>query len=241
MRTDPTVERTLRHLAWLADRISDRENPWPLKDAALLAYNAAAMLQWGLVTTLNGSDVNPVGLTREQCLQAASEFSSGMERIVHTTDNVTPEQSKTLQKQIVARIEKVSTNMWWALCRGSMVPARMPELEKTIEVTELLEGYLAAHAETHKAEIEKGWLRAKKNDGPDAAMNQALAALIYTNSSACKSALPPDAQKSLQRMAAGFFKIAVDDLTAEDIAPAVKRRLSRRADMFKNAASHPDR
>jgi hypothetical protein len=115
----------------------------------------------------------------------------------------------------------------------------MPELESSPNVRELVDEFLAAHAERYADAIQRGRLAAAKGEaGPDAALKEAIAGLIYIHDDAREADMTPGLRRSLARMAAGFFKTAVEQQAEERLPPAQKRRLQRLADgLVESAAS----
>jgi hypothetical protein len=217
------MQPILGHLAWLAERIEDPVNDGRLQDAALLVFNAAVMLQWRFLAPVSYADT--IG------------FVESAEKIVAKAENADSEQDKPLRSRLGAHIRKVLRTLPRLLLVANPKPSRLPELESSPKVRELMDEFLAVHAEQYAGAILQGRLTAAKGgSGPDAAMKEAIAGLIYIHDDARETDMTPGLRRSLAQMAAGFFKTTVE-IPPADLPPARRRRLLRLADGLVESAA----
>lgn len=242
MNSQSKIKPILGHLAWLVDRIADPINDGRLKDAALLSYCAAAMLQWRFVFPVSWSDLIQNADDRREAAEVIDELVTSAEKIVAKADDADEAdqgRDKRLRTKLVTDITRLVQKLQGLLRIGEAVPARMPALEETPNVRELLDEFLAAHAEQHASAIEEGRLAAAKGEvGPAAALKEAIAGLIYIHDDAREADMSPGLRRPLTQMAAGFFKTTVEQQAGERLSPARKQRLLRLADaLVEHAAS----
>ena len=228
----------LGHLAWLADRIDDPVNDGRLKDAALLTYNAAIMLQWRLEFPVSGHD----RIRNEDTRRAVAEVVDGLvtlvEWIVAKADDADEDQDKRLRNLLVAEITRSLQSLHGLLLTGESVAARVPALEAAPNVRELLDGFLAAYSGQNADAIEEGRIRAAQREvGPDAAFREAIAGLIYINDHAREADMSPGLRRPLTQISAGFFKTALRQQAEEGLSPARKKRLLRLANSLVQSAA----
>jgi hypothetical protein len=232
----------LSHLAWLAERIGDEANAGRAYDAALLTYNGAAMLQWRFVAPMGNADVISTKWLRAEAAEAIDGLVTSSEKTVAKAANADGNQDKRLRARLVTEINRVVEVVARSLQIALPTPTRMPELESSPNVRELVDEFLAAHVEQYAAAIEEGRIRAAKMEvGPDAALKEAIAGLIYIHDDARAADMSPGLSRPLAQMAAGFFKTAVEQQTEASLPPAQKRQLLGLADgLVESAASaHP--
>jgi hypothetical protein len=230
--TESRMRPILGHLAWLAERIADPVNDGRLRDAALLVFNAAVMLQWRFIAPVSFEDtIRDLGHRFE-----AAEVIDGLvvvaEKILAKAEGADSEQDKSLRSRLRAHIRKVLTTLPGLLLFGNPESARVPELESSPNVRELMDEVLAVYAEEYADAISKGRLiGTKEGGGPDAALNEAIAGLVYVQDDAREADIAPSIRHSLAQMAAGFFKTAVE-IQPDDLPAAEKKRLLRLADLL---------
>jgi hypothetical protein len=241
MDGESRLKPILGHLAWLADRIDDPVNDGRLKDAALLTYNAAAMLQWRFVFPVSWSDQIRNVDDRWEASGIIDGLVTSAEKIVAKADDAggaDQGRDKRLRSQLVAEITRSLQRLQELLLTGESVPARMPALEETPNARKLLDEFLAAHAEQYAAAIEKGRLAAAKREvAPAAALKEAIAGLIYIHDHAREAEMSPGLRRPLTQMAAGFFKSAVEWQAEKGLSPARKERLLRLANALVESAA----
>lgn len=239
MEYESRIAPVLGHLAWLAERIPDPANDGRAHDAALLTYNAAAMLQWRFVAPVSHADLISVEWRRTEAAEAIDKLVTSSEKAVAKAAKSARDQDKRLRAQLVTEINKVVEVVARSLQIALPTPTRMLELESSPNVRELLDEFLAAHAEQYAAAILEGRIAAAKREaGPDAALKEAIAGLIYIHDDAREAGMSPGLRRPLTQMAAGFFKTAVEQQAEESLPAAQKRRLLRLADgLVESAAS----
>lgn len=239
MEYESRIAPVLGHLAWLAERIPDPANDGRAHDAALLTYNAATMLQWRFVAPVSHADLISTEWLRTEAAEAIDRLVTSSEKTVVKAAKSARDQDKRLRAQLVTEINKVISVVARALQITPTTPTRMLELESSPNVRELLDEFLAAHAEQYAAAILEGRIAAAKREaGPDAALNEAIAGLIYIYDSARAADMSPGLRRPLTQMAAGFFKTAVEQQAKESLPAVQKRRLLRLADgLVESAAS----
>jgi hypothetical protein len=228
--TESRMRPILGHLAWLAERIEDPVNDGRLRDAALLTYNAAVMLQWRFVAPVSTEDtIRDMGL-RVEAAEAIDGLVVAAEKIVAKADGADSEQDKVLRSRLKAYIRKVLKTLPRLLLAGNPEPVRVLELETSPNVRELMDEVLAVYAEEYSEAITKGRLiGAKGGSGPDAAMSEAIAGLVYVHDDARETDMAPSLHHSFTQMAAGFFKTAAE-IQPDNLPLASRKRLLRLAD-----------
>ena len=238
MDYESRIEPILGHLAWLAERIEDSTNDGRAYDAAVLTYNAAAMLQWYFVAPVSYADTIRDDRTRAAAAELIDRLVQASEKIVAKAERGVGDQDAALRNKLAAKIRKVLRTLPALFHLAGPTPARMPRLEKSPNARELFDELLAAHAEQYTDAILKGRIAAaKKEAGPDAALNEAIAGLIYIHDDAREADMSPGLRQPLTRMAAGFFKTAVKQQPEERLLAAQRKRLLRLADALVESAA----
>lgn len=229
MKSESRLRPILGHLAWLADRIADPINKERLKDATLLTYNAVAMLQLRFVAPLSRADVVLLESDRKQAAEAIDRLVRFAEKAVKKVSVSKGDYGIPLRDQLVAEVRKLLRKLPRLMRIADPIPARMPELEASPNLRELLDELLAKHAKTYAVAIAKGrHSGAKGGVGPYKAINEAIAELIYVYDDARDADMSPELRRSLTQMATGFFKTAVE-IQPKDFPPALRKRLTQRA------------
>ena len=235
--TESRMRPILGHLAWLAERIEDPVNDGRLRDAALLVFNAAVMLQWRFMAPVSIEDtIRDLG-HRVEAAEAIDGLVVAAEKIVAKAEGADSEQDKSLRSRLKSHIRKVHSTLPGLLLIGNPESARVPELETSPNVRELMDEVLAVYAEEYADAISKGRLiGAKGGGGPDAALNEAIAGLVYVHDDAREADMAPSLRHSLSRVMAGVFKTAVES-QPDGFPAAEKKRLLRLADGLIKEAS----
>jgi len=237
MENESRVTPVLGHLAWLLDRIDAPVNANRLRDAALLTYNAAVMLQWRFVTPVSFADVCKNDASRMKAAEVIDALVNVAEKVSVKPDDVTDERDKRLRAQLMGSIRKVLATLPSVLLITTPAPARMPELERSVNAKTLLDEFLAVRAKDQDVAVLEGRLAAGHGHaGPDAAFRAAIAALIYTQDRAHKGDMPYRSWDALARLAAGFLKTAVE-AKADELPPPQLKRLLRLADALITSAA----
>lgn len=230
MKNESKISPVLCHLAWLAERINDPVNDGRAKDAALLVFNAAAMLQWRFVAPLSRSDMVWDDGHRAEAAEVIDHLVWSTQKIVSQAAHAKSAQDKSLRAKLTTQIRKVIKTLSRSLPITPPEPARLLELEASPNVRELLDELLQAHERKYAAVIAKGrHAAAKGSGGADAALNEAVAGLIYAHDPAREADTSPSLRRSLAQMSAGFFKTVID-IHPDDFAPAQRKRLLRLAE-----------
>ncbi len=229
MYSESRIGPILGHLAWLAERIEDPVNDGRAYDAAVLTYNAAAMLQWRFVFVVSHADtIRDMGL-RVEAAKVIDGLVVAAEKIVAKAEGAGSEQDKALRSRLGALIRKVLKSLPELMLTANPEPARMPELETSPNIRALMDEFLAAHAEKYADAILQGRITGLKGgSGPEPAMNEAIAGLIYVHDDAREADTTPGLRRSLAQMAAGFFKTTVE-IQPDEIPAASRKRLLRLA------------
>jgi hypothetical protein len=237
MDYESRIRPILGHLAWLAERIEDPVNDGRLQDAALLVFSAAVMLQWRFMAPVSFEDTIRDMSLRVEAAEAIDGLVLAAEKIVGKAEGADSEQDKALRSRLRAHIKKVLKTLPRCLTTGTPDSARVPELESSPNVRELMDEVLAVYAEEYAEAISKGRLiGAKGGSGPDAALNEAIAGLVYVHDDAREAGMAPSLRHSLSRVMAGVFKTAVEN-QPDDFPIAGKKRLLRLADGLIKEAS----
>jgi hypothetical protein len=211
MDYESRIEPILGHLAWLAERIADSANDGRAYDAAVLTYNAAAMLQWYFVAPVSYADTIRDDRTRAEAAELIDDLVTASRRIVTQAKDATKKEDEALRDRLTKQINKVVKNLPRMFLASTPTPERMPELEEFSGIRHLMDEFLEAHKEEYGLAIEKGRVTVSRSDtGPDAALDEAIASLIYVHEPNTATAANPNFRHPLAKMAAGFFKTAVD-------------------------------
>lgn len=240
MEHESRIAPVLSHLAWLAERIPDEANDGRAYDAALLTYSAAAMLQWRFLAPMSFSDTIRDPVWRTEAAELIDDLLNTSRRIVaRANKGMAAEEDERLRDQLSKKINKVTKDLPRLLLASNPVPERRPEFEEAANLRQLIDEFLAAHRDEYSEAIAKGkTLGTKGGTGPDAALNEALAAVIYSQDAAKSRSMPPELQSGLAKIAAGFFKTAVS-MQLEDMPNADKRLLRQCADSIMADAGEP--
>jgi hypothetical protein len=232
MEYESRIAPVLGHLAWLAERITDEVNDGRAHDAALLAYNAAVMLQWRFVAPVSHADTVLDETGRREAAEVIDSFVRSAEKIEAKAEHADGEQDKVLRAKLVTDIRRILKTLPRLLLVANPEPIRLPELETSPNIRVLMDEFLAVHAQHYAEAILKGRIAgAKGGSGPEAAMNEAIAGLIYAHDDAREADMTPSLRRSLAQMAAGFLKTAVE-IQPEDLPSASRKRLLRLADVL---------
>jgi hypothetical protein len=230
MEYESRIAPVLGHLAWLAERITDEANTGRAHDAALLTYNAAVMLQWRFVAPVSSADTIFDETNRRKAAEVIDKLVKSAEKIVAKAEGADSEQDIVLRAKLVADIRRVLKKLPGLLSVANPEPTRLRELEASPNIRALMDEFLAVHAEQYAEAILQGRIAGMKGgSGPEAAMNEAIAGLIYAHDDAREADTTPGLRRSLAQMAAGFFKTAVE-IQPEDLLPASRKRLLGLAD-----------
>jgi hypothetical protein len=238
MNYESRIAPVLGHLAWLAERITDEANNGRAHDAALLTYNAAVMLQWRFVAPVSSADTVFDETSRREAAEIIDKFVKSAEKIVAKAEGADSEQDKVLRAKLVADIRRILKTLPRLLAVANLEPTRLPELETSPNVRALMDEFLAVHAEQYAEAILQGRIAGMKGgSGPQAAMNEAIAGLIYAHDDAREADMTPSLRRSLAQMAAGFFKTAVQIQPDELPAASRKRLLGLANSLVEDAAT----
>ena len=218
------------HLAWLGERIGDPVNAGRLKDGSLLAYNAATMLQWRFMTSLDQVGFGHAEATAEAA-QVIGRFVADIGKIVDQAELQDDTDDSEARKKVAAKIQKTITRLTVVLNLDTPVPVRVPDLETKPSLKGLMDEFLAKYADDRQYvdAIKKGKLAATKAGGPDSAINEAIAQLVWLNDLDSSAMLPED-RRILAQIVTGFYKYVVDEMLPKEYSPASKKRLMRVAD-----------
>lgn len=222
MSGESRIKVTLSHLAWLARYMTGGENNGRAFDAAILTYNAAAILQWQFIAAVSPADTIPDGGARATAAKAIDDFVVVARRIVSQSQSGASDDRgirNRLAKEIGRVLEEVPRLMFF----GPPAPARSTELEDAPNVPELLTEFVNSHKTDHREAIARGRARGAKGDrGPYAAIKEAVAALVYVHAPEKTEGVRDASRLALAALAAGFLKTAVE--MQHDDTPAVERR-----------------
>lgn len=225
------ISEILDHLAWLADRINDGSNRGRGYDAALLTYNAAAVLQWCFVASVNSADTIHDAVARAESAQLIDNLVIASRRLaMKAKSSAVPGQDVDIRTRLVKEIGRVLKNLPQLMAAPLPIPIRKDELEAAVSIPALIDEFIAVNKKDHPEAIARGWaVGAKGGTGPEASLNEAIATLICVHGADNEASRTPELRRGLARIAAGFFKTAVG-MQPDDISPEQKKRLQRLAD-----------
>ena len=230
----------LDHLAWLAECVADEANADRAYDAALLTYNAAVMLEWRFRFPL-GEWTLP--LDRPEWAEAAKlmdDLSMSSRAIVEKVKTAPKKEADAYRAKLRARIKRVLKRLPDLLSVRTPTPAYMAALNESPNVRMLMGEFLEAHRDEYTDAIAEGKAAGKARDvGPEAALSEAVASLLYVHTSQGMKAQPADLRRSLGQMAVGFLKTAVEDLP-DGVSPAQRKRWRRLAKWLASDGAAPE-
>jgi len=225
MDGESRLKPILNHLAWLADRIDDPVNDGRLKDAALLTYNAAAMLQWRFVFPVSDLDTIVAPEARNEAARLIDSLVKTARRTV-TQAKEHPAEDERIRRGLVRAISKVVAKLPGVLLVGHPTPMWMPELQSAPDLVALVDEFLDAHRDDYGWAIAKGKASVDtQRTGPAAAIQEAIAWLGYVHSPEYAAAGAPEEHSVLARLTAGYLKTAVELPPESDVPTAGRRGL----------------
>lgn len=217
----------LDHLAWLGERVADRVNVGRVYDAALLTYNAAVMLEWRFRFPLGDWALPPDSPEWAKAAELMDEFSMSSRAIVEKVETAPKKAADAYRPKLRAHIKRVLMRLPDLLSVRTPTPAYMAALNESPDIRFLMQEFLDAHRHEYADAIKKGLAAGKAESvGPEAALSEAIASLLYVHTSQGMAAQSADLRRSLGQMAAGFLETAVEDLP--DGVSAVQKKRWRR-------------
>ncbi len=222
----------LDHLAWLAERVADKANAGRAYDAALLTYNAAVMLEWRFRFPLGDWAVPPDSPRWAEAAKLVDDLSMSSRAIVEKVEAAPKKKADAYRPKLRMLIKRVLKKLPAVLSVRTPKPAYMPALDWSPNVRLLMDEFLDAHRHEYADAIKKGLAAGKADSvGPEAALSEAIASLLYVHTSQGMAAQSVDHRRSLGQMASGFLKTAVEDLP-DGVPAAQKKRWRRLAKWF---------
>lgn len=211
MEYESRISPVLGHLAWLAERIDSKANRGRAYDAAVLTYNAAAMLQWHFVLPVSYADVIRDAGQRAEAAGLIDSLVTTARKLVTEAKDAPGKTDDEIRERLRKLIDKTIEKLRRLFLALTPEPERVPELEEFSSLRALMDAFLDAHKEDFGPAIAKGRaLGSKVGTGPEAALDEAVAGLVYVHEPGTKTTANPKDQRALAQMAAGFFKTAVD-------------------------------
>lgn len=220
MKQISQISPVLDHLAWWEAHIRERSDHLQLDalHTALLAYNAAVMLQWRVVCSFSYVDMS-------RNLRGQPAVSAIIGELLDLSRKVVTDLQSQGSQNAAASLDKLSRGIKEAIT--GLLPlfrlpepkaARLTDLERNPDIPQLIREYLTEHGlAATRATPAAGLSGASEVEGPDAAINEALAMLVVSlaDDEDDAEANDPGFRRAYIRMAKGFLKMAVD-LKAEE-------------------------
>lgn len=223
MTNAPEIRPILCHLAWLAENVDKPANRGRAYDAALLTYNAAAMLQWRFVFPMTDLDTPANPESRNEAASLIDALVTTARKTVTTAKDNAAEDER-FRRRLSRAIRKVVERLSGLMLVGNPVPEWLPELQSAPDIAGLMDEFLKAHRVAHGPAIAKGKASADtERTGPNAAIHEAIAWLVYAYSPEYTASGRPKERNVVAQMAAGYLKTAVELQSGSDL-PATKRR-----------------
>lgn len=220
MHSESKLAPVLGHLAWLADRVASEDNAGRAYDASLLTYNAAAMLQWRFVAPVSYADTIMDRGSRMEAARLIDGLVSVSQRLIGQAGSPSKADDRAIRMRLAKEIGKVLRELPLLLHSTPRVaPMQMPELEQAASIRGLIDEFMAEHGDSEDA-IARGRAKDRKQGaGPEAALCEAIASLIYAHEPARDTAEP----RIFANLAAGFFKAAVFAQSEEMLPQQMQR------------------
>lgn len=233
MHRDSTLAPILGHLAWLAECVASEDNAGRAYDASLLTYNAAAMLQWRFVAPVSYADTIRDAAARADAAKLIDSLVTVSRRLItQAREAAGAKDDVDVRTRLAKEIRRVVKDLPPLLLVPKPAPVQVPELEAAVSIADLVGDFLDAHKTDHADAIARGQAVGRKGGtGQDAAFDEAIATLIIAHDASSTTSMPPELRQGLARIAAGFFKTAVE-MQPEDVTPEQIKRWRRLADLL---------
>lgn len=232
MEYESRISPVLGHLLWLAERIDSKANRGRAHDAAVLTYNAAAMLQWHFMLPASYADTIRDADQRAEAAKLIDDLVTTARKLVTEAEDATRKSDDEIRERLKKLINRTIEKLRRLFLALTPEPKRVPGLEEFSSLRTLMDAFLDVHKENFGPAIAKGRaLGSKGGTGPDAALDEAIAGLIYVYEPDTKTTANPKFQRSLAQMAAGFFKTAVD-MQPEELSGRERKWWRRMADLL---------
>jgi hypothetical protein len=225
MNVGSAIKPILGHLAWLAKNIDTPANSGRAYDAALLTYNAAAILQWRFVFPVSDLDTSQNGEYRLKIMRLIKALVKTSRELVEDAKD-TVGDDVPLRRRLARAIRTVVSRIPALLPTVSPTPQLMPELQLAPDVVRLLDEFLDAHHDRYREAVARGRAAARtERTGQAAAIQEAVAWLAYSHSSGYATARTREEHGVLAQLAAGYLKTAVEMPLDGDVLAAETRSL----------------
>lgn len=233
MQSDSKLTPILGHLAWLAECVASEDNARRAYDASLLTYNAAAILQWRFIAPVSYADTIRDAAARAVAAKLIDNLVTVSRRLItRAREAANSKDDVDVRARLAKEIRRVVKDLPPLLLVPKPAPAQVPELEAAVSIPDLIGDFLDSHKTDHAEAIAQGQaVGLKGGTGPDAAFNESIAALIVAHDASSTVAMTPELRHGLARIAAGFFKTAME-MQLEDVTPDQIRRWRRFADLL---------
>ena len=203
----------LDHLAWLAECVADKANTGRAFDAALMTYNAAVMLEWRFRFPLGDWALPPDSPEWAEAAELMDKLSMSSRAIIEQVTAATKKKDDDYRAKLRTLIKRVLKKLPAVLSVRTPKAVYMPALNWSPNVRQLIQEFLDAHRHERADAIKKGWAAGKAASvGPEAALSEAIASILYVHTSQVMTAQSADLRRSLGQMAAGFLETALEDL-----------------------------
>jgi len=163
------IGKTLDHLRWLHDRLGEEVNRDRVRQAALLAYNAAAMLQLHLLSPVRRLSEVAAGGERRTAAEVSDKLLEETKRIYEELAAFDEQQlagspeNDRCRRELRVAIDQATRQIPELLRLTSANPARERSLESNLDLAVMLRGWLNFHKD------DSYFDRGSRDPGPDAA------------------------------------------------------------------------
>lgn len=215
MPSTSKIKPILEHIAWLENALRDSDTPESPYRKALLALNAATLLDWHFTLPSQNPRKKPAKpIDRKKVEKLIASFTNATVRSVSKTKGLTSTNAEkpmdTLADETTGFLKK-ATKLW----EVEVKPKREPEFEKPLRPAELISQWLAVNKPHKPASSAKAGRRSTRV--PESSEDLGRMECIYAQLPAWaaqklfdEGKLPAEGYAAARRVSAAFLEEALD-------------------------------
>lgn len=232
MPSSPKIKPALEHLAWLKEQVWADINQHRAYDAALLTYNAAAMLQWHFVMPACDADQIQDDATRKKAAKLIDDFLWAVKAVYEKASGLKARgggkgsAGEACRKELQDEIARLLKRLPRLFGLSAIAPVRHPDLERTQDHAQMLRDWVRSHPRALSS--DRGPVHADLSEGPGAGLRRVIAGMLVANNSSSMKPCPPKTRRTFRRILAGFVGFYFDE-AADRRRGVGKRRLKELA------------
>ena len=229
MAGESKTKRVLEHLAWLNEQAGQEVNRDRVYDAALLAYNAAVMLQWHFVMPTDETEQIQNEADRKKAAKLIDDFLWAVKATFEKAEiakNSRPADAEALQlclKSLQRLVSGILRKLPPLLAIETPKPIRFRDLERTQDYAKALRDWVTNHPRSHST--DRGPLAASLRDGEGSGIRRSLAAVMVAQDAAALKTCPPRIRRAFRETVAGFVEFDAEETAGRRRGTARKRWL----------------